>query len=95
MVLFMLLHTSAATLLYFEQGRIVAGSYADVASRTQFFAVVDLIVSALTLIFQLLLTAPLIRLVGIGGALVALPLTTLAAFTAMALAPVPATVALV
>ncbi|MSU92516.1 MFS transporter [Pseudomonas mandelii] len=94
LVLFMLLHTSAATLLYFEQGRIVAGSYADVASRTQFFAVVDLIVSALTLIFQLLLTAPLIRLVGVGGALVALPLATIVAFSAMALAPVPATVAL-
>lgn len=94
LVLFMLLHTSAATLLYFEQGRIVAGSYSDVASRTQFFAVVDLIVSALTLIFQLLLTAPLIRLVGVGGALVALPLATIVAFSAMALAPVPATVAL-
>lgn len=94
LVLFMLLHTSAATLLYFEQGRIVAGSYADVASRTQFFAVVDLIVSALTLVFQLLLTAPLIRLIGIGGALVALPLATIVAFSAMALAPVPATVAL-
>ena len=94
LVLFMLLHTSAATLLYFEQGRIVGGSYADVASRTQFFAVVDLIVSALTLIFQLLLTAPLIRLVGVGGALVALPLATIVAFSAMALAPVPATVAL-
>ncbi|MHC8351481.1 NTP/NDP exchange transporter [Pseudomonas sp. RT4P38] len=95
LVLFMLLHTSAATLLYFEQGRIVAGSYADVASRTQFFAVVDLIVSALTLIFQLVLTAPLIRLMGIGGALAALPLVTIVAFAAMALAPVPATVALV
>ena len=94
LVLFMLLHTSAATFLYFEQGRIVAGSYADVASRTQFFAVVDLIVSALTLIFQLLLTAPLIRLIGIGGALIALPLATIVAFSAMALAPVPATVAL-
>jgi AAA family ATP:ADP antiporter len=94
LVLFMLLHTSAATLLYFEQGRIVAGSYADVGSRTQFFAIVDLIVSALTLTFQLLLTAPLIRLVGIGGALAALPLATIAAFVAMALAPVPTTVAL-
>lgn len=94
MVLFMLLHTSAATLLYFEQGRIVAGSYADTGSRTQFFAMVDLIVSALTLLFQLLLTAPLIRLVGIGGALVALPVATVVAFAAMALAPVPTTVAL-
>ena len=94
LVLFMLLHTSAATLLYFEQGRIVAGSYADTGSRTQFFAVVDLIVSALTLTLQLLLTAPLIRFVGIGGALVAMPLATIVAFAAMALAPVPATVAL-
>ncbi|EJN25521.1 hypothetical protein PMI35_04025 [Pseudomonas sp. GM78] len=94
LVAFMLLHTSAATLLYFEQGRIVAGSYADVGSRTQFFAVVDLLVSALTLICQLLLTAPLIRLLGIGGALLALPLATVVAFCAMALAPVPASVAL-
>lgn len=94
LVLFMLLHTTAATFLYFEQGRIVSGSYSDVASRTQFFAVVDLIVSALTLIFQLLLTGRVIRFVGVGGALIALPLTTIAAFAAMALAPVPTTVAL-
>lgn len=94
MVAFMLLHTSAATLLYFEQGRIVETSYDDVASRTRFFALVDLTVSSLTLVFQLLLTAPLIRLVGIGGALAALPLATLLAFAAMAAAPLPATVAL-
>lgn len=94
MVLFMLLHTGAATLLYFEQGRIVEASYGDVAARTRFFAWVDLTVSSLTLIFQLLLTAPLIRLVGIGGALVALPLATLVAFAAMAASPAPATVAL-
>ncbi|WP_449121608.1 NTP/NDP exchange transporter [Pseudomonas viridiflava] len=94
LVLFMLLHTTAATFLYFEQGRIVANSYSDVASRTQFFAVVDLIVSALTLTFQLLLTGPLIRMIGVGGALITLPLATVVAFTAMALAPVPTTVAL-
>ena len=94
LVAFMLLHTSAATLLYFEQGRIVAGSYADVGSRTQFFAMVDLLVSALTLICQLLLTAPLIRLLGIGGALLVMPLATVLAFGVMALAPVPASVAL-
>ncbi|MEX5538204.1 MFS transporter [Pseudomonas syringae] len=94
MVLFMLLHTTAATFLYFEQGRIIADSYSDVGSRTQFFAIVDLIVSALTLMFQLLLTGPLIRFIGVGGALMALPVVTLFAFTAMALAPVPATVAL-
>jgi AAA family ATP:ADP antiporter len=94
LVAFMLLHTSAATLLYFEQGRIVTGSYADVGSRTQFFAMVDLLVSALTLICQLLLTAPLIRLLGIGGALLVMPLATVVAFCVMAVAPVPASVAL-
>lgn len=94
LVLFMLLHTSAATLLYFEQGRIVEASYDDVASRTRFFALVDLTVSSLTLVFQLLLTAPLIRMVGIGGALVALPVATVLAFAAMAASPVPTTVAL-
>lgn len=57
LVMFMLLHTGAATLLYFDQGRIVAGSYADTGSWTQLFTVVDLIVSALTMTFQLLLTA--------------------------------------
>ncbi|MBP0942776.1 MFS transporter [Pseudomonas alliivorans] len=94
LVLFMLLHTTAATFLYFEQGRIVADSFSDVASRTRFFAIVDLIVSVLTLTFQLLLTGPLIRMIGVGGALIALPLATVVAFTAMALAPVPTTVAL-
>ena len=94
MVLFILLHTSAATFIYFEQGRIVEASFGEVASRTRFFALVDLIVSALTLGFQLLLTGRLIRAIGVGGALAALPAATILAFTGMALSPVPATVAL-
>ncbi|WP_077048655.1 hypothetical protein [Pseudomonas sp. KK4] len=49
LLLIKLLHTRAATLLYFEQGRIVAGSYADTGSRTRFFARVDLTASALRL----------------------------------------------
>ncbi|KAB5625417.1 MFS transporter [Pseudomonas putida] len=93
LVLFMLLHTSAATFLYFEQGRIVASSFTDVASRTSFFATVDLIVSALTLLIQLTLSGPFIRTFGIGVSLAALPLATLAAFTLMALNPIPLSVA--
>jgi AAA family ATP:ADP antiporter len=94
LVVFMLLHTTAATFLYFEQGRIVAASYTNTGNRIQFFATVDLIVSALTLLIQLLLTGPIIRMVGIGGALFALPLATVAAFASMALVPVPTSVAL-
>lgn len=94
LVVFMLLHTTAATFLYFEQARIIASSYLDVGSRTQFFATVDLMVSALTLLLQLLLTGPLIRGVGIGGALITLPLVTIIAFASMAMSPVPTTVAL-
>lgn len=51
-------------------------------------------VSALTLLLQLLLTGPLIRGVGIGGALITLPLVTIIAFASMAMSPVPTTVAL-
>jgi len=94
-VFFMLLHTSAATFLYVEQGHIVQARFTDVADRTRFFALVDLTVSVLTLIFQCLLTGPALRLLGIGGALSMLPLATLVAFAGMSVAPGPWMIALV
>lgn len=86
-VLYLLLHTFASTLLYLEQGRIVAASFSDTASRTRFFAVVDLFVSALTLGLQVFVTGQLIRRAGVAVALVLLPLVGLAAFSAIAVWP--------
>jgi len=84
---YLLLHTAASTFLYFEQGRIVAGAFADTASRTRFFALVDLGVSTLTLLLQLFVTGRLMRRFGVGTALVLLPLASALAFAAVALSP--------
>jgi len=84
---YLLLHTAASTFLYFEQGRIVAGAFADTASRTRFFALVDLGVSTLTLLLQLFVTGRLMKRCGVGTALVLLPVASALAFLAVALSP--------
>jgi AAA family ATP:ADP antiporter len=84
---YLMLHTAASTFMYFEQGRIVAGAFADTASRTRFFALVDLGVSTLTLLLQLFVTGRLMKRLGIGTALVLLPIVSALAFAAVALSP--------
>ncbi|WP_293778686.1 MFS transporter [uncultured Oxalicibacterium sp.] len=84
---YLLLHTAASTFLYFEQGRIVASSFADTASRTRFFALVDLGVSSFTLFLQLCITGRFIRHFGLAKALLVLPLASALAFMAVALSP--------
>ncbi len=86
---YMLLHTTAATLIYFEQARIVGEAWADTGARTRFFALVDVAVSALTLALQVFVTGRLIGRIGVGGALTLLPLAALGAFAALALDPRP------
>lgn len=88
-VAYMLLHTTAATLIYFEQARIVAAAFPGTAARTQFFATVDLAVSALTLGLQVLVSGRAIRRLGVGASLALLPLAALGAFAAIALDPRP------
>ena len=85
--LYLLLHTLASTFLYLEQGRIVAAGVAGTASRTQFFAVVDLVVSMLTLGLQVFATGRLLRRAGVAVALLLLPMAGLAAFAAIAAWP--------
>jgi AAA family ATP:ADP antiporter len=90
---YLLLHTAASTFLYFEQGRLVAGAFADTASRTRFFALVDLGVSALTLLLQVGVTGRAMRRFGVGAALTALPVASALAFAAVALSPTVAVLA--
>jgi ATP:ADP antiporter, AAA family len=90
---YLLLHTAASTFLYFEQGRIVVGAFADTASRTRFFALVDLGVSSLTLLLQLFVTGRLMKRFGVGTALVLLPVASALAFAAVALSPTVAVLA--
>ncbi|MDQ7970734.1 MAG: MFS transporter, partial [Oxalicibacterium faecigallinarum] len=84
---YLLLHTAASTFLYFEQGRIVEAAFGDTASRTRFFALVDLGVSTLTLILQICITGRLIKRFGLATALLVLPIASALAFAAVALSP--------
>jgi AAA family ATP:ADP antiporter len=87
-VLYMLLHTFASTFLYFEQGRIVATTLSDTASRTQLFAIVDLAVSCLTIVLQLFVTGRFIHRFGVVAALVLLPAAGMLAVGSIALWPI-------
>jgi AAA family ATP:ADP antiporter len=84
---YLLLHTAASTFLYFEQGRIVAEAFPDIASRTRFFALVDLGVSTLTLLLQIFVAGRVMQRLGIGTALVLLPVATALAFVAVTWSP--------
>lgn len=86
-VLFMLLHTFTSTFLYFEQGRIVAATLADTASRTQLFAIVDLAVSCLTIALQLFVTGRFMRRFGVVAALILLPVVGMLAIAGIAIWP--------
>lgn len=82
-----LLLTSTATFVYFQQAWIVDREIADRAGRTEFFANVDFGAQMLTLLVQLVLTRWAIRRVGVTGLLVAVPLVTGLGFAALAIAP--------
>jgi AAA family ATP:ADP antiporter len=87
MCLYMLLFTVTSTFLYLMQGDIVARSFATAAERTAAFATLDIWTNMLTLSVQLLLTSRLLRVVGVSGVLLVLPLLTTAGFGALALWP--------
>ncbi len=86
-VVYLLLHSFASTFLYMEQGRIVAASLADTASRTQLFATADLAVSCLSLLLQIAVTGQVLRRFGVVAGLALLPIAGIAAFAAIALWP--------
>jgi len=86
--LFILLFTVTSTFLYFQQATIARDYFADRASRTAFFAQVDLLVNVLTLAVQLFFTAHILRKLGVALSLGILPLFTLFGFAALAAAPV-------
>jgi len=86
--LFILLFTVTSTFLYFQQATIARDYFADRASRTAFFAQVDLLVNVLTLAVQLFFTAHILRKLGVALTLGILPLFTLFGFAALAAAPI-------
>ena len=85
--LYVVLLTATATLLYFEQARIVLHASGDPRVRTALFARIDLIVNLLTLLLQAFVTGRLIRGAGIRFGIGLLPVITILCFAVLGLAP--------
>ena len=77
---FLLLYTATSSFLYFEKSEIVGLAISDRAERTQLYARADVFVNALTLFGQGFLIARLLRWIGVGLTLAALPLVTMLGF---------------
>jgi AAA family ATP:ADP antiporter len=92
---YLLLGTITGTLLYFAQAAIVKGLFATRGEQVDAFARIDLWAQTATLGIQVVLTAPLIRLLGIGRTLALLPLVSVAGFGALWVLPTFATLAVV
>ncbi len=84
---FIALMTFASTILYFQQAHLLADAIADRGERRVFLAGMDLTVNILTIAFQVYLTARIIRWLGVGLTLAAVPAAAVLGFLALWLAP--------
>ena len=87
MSIYLLFLTLLATLIYFEQMRLVADQLKDSAARTRLFAQIDLAVNVLTLLVEIFLTNRLISRFGVALLLMVLPLLNVVGFGALVVAP--------
>jgi AAA family ATP:ADP antiporter len=90
--LLMLLFTTLATFLYFQQAHIIRDHFADSADRTTVFAIMDFSVNALTIIVQLFLTGRIVKHLGLGWTLALIPLLLGVGFLILGLTPVLGTI---
>lgn len=86
--LYILLYTTLATFLYFEQAHIVKTAFESSAERTQLFASIDLIVNVLTIFMQLFITSRLLERFGLSIALAVIPVLMAGGFFLLGLSPV-------
>jgi AAA family ATP:ADP antiporter len=93
--LLVICYTTLSTFLYFEQAEILSAAVADSGRRTSYFASIDLSVNVLSIVLQLVGTAPLLLRFGLGTALALVPLLTGMGFGALAAYPVLAVLAVV
>ena len=83
-----LLYTTLATFLYFQQAEIIRDAFADSAERTAVFAAMDFSVNALTVLAQLFLTAKIVDRFGMAWTLSFIPMGLAAGFLILGFAPV-------
>ena len=93
--LLMLLFTTLATFLYFQQAEIIRDAFADSNQRTAVFASIDFAVNLLTVLIQVFLTARLVNWLGLSWTLALVPLLLTLGFMALAVSPVLSVLVLV
>ena len=84
---YLFLHTLMATFLYYQQADIVRAAFSDRAARTSFLAVVDLVGNLSVAVLQLTATGVLLRRLGLGVALLFVPVLSALGFGLLAVAP--------
>ena len=84
---FIALMTFASTILYFAQSDLVYAAMTDRGERTAFLAKIDLVVNTLTILFELYLTARIIRWFGVGVTLALVPIAVAGGFVALGIWP--------
>lgn len=82
-----LLMTFASTILYFVQSHLLGEAIADRAARRVFLARIDLAVNTITILTQALLTAHIVRRLGLGLTLAVLPAVAALGFLVLGAAP--------
>jgi AAA family ATP:ADP antiporter len=88
--LFLFLYSLLSTFLYFQQVDLMK-SIGDSAERTRVLALVDFVVNVLTLLIQVAAFGALIRKLGTTALLVSMPLLAMVGFAALAIAPLLST----
>jgi ATP:ADP antiporter, AAA family len=81
---FVILISSANTILYFEQLRLVKAMFSNPEERTQMFARIDFIVQTLTIVSQLLITGRIAQKLGVTALLTVVPVMVMFGFLALA-----------
>ncbi len=82
---FVVLLSTANTLLYFQQLDIVSATFTDNAMRTQVFARIDYVVQTLTILSQFFLTGRIASKLGVTALLATVPIIVMFGFVAISL----------
>lgn len=84
---FIALMTFVSTMLYFQQANLIYDAFSDRGERTAFYAKIDLAVNILTIVFQVYVTARIVKWLGVGVTLAIVPVAMAAGFLALGLYP--------
>jgi AAA family ATP:ADP antiporter len=84
---YLALMTFASTVLYFQQAYLVGETITDRVVRTAFYAKIDFAVNVITILLQVVITAQLIRVIGLALSLTLVPAVVCLGFLGLGIYP--------